>query len=351
MSESKKRATRNAPTSKGANVTGVLGSAMAAQIIKQAIAAGEMEAQFRVSRKERCVAMFEFSQEDHVALRSALAKRLDEAKDEAGFIAGKDGKRPEKNDKGQSWMDYRRANPVANSLSTEVPMWTRISIAIGGGAMSKEDLALPWDKFSQKCTDVTSATGKPGADGKTQVNPQQRSGRPRTEKTNTQKAVESLNRAFRDPKTKAVLDVNPTEVVKAMVKMPEAQSRGIDRVALVSSICEDATTQELDAIIEMLVATREARIKTLEAMHKARPGQTPGVPQTGVPASTPFTGPGTVHDTGPSKPESTASLKKRAKAVREGKPDPGPSKADALIEQGKEITRAAAKNSRRTAKA
>lgn len=267
---------------KAADHKGQQGHALAVLVIKQAEKTAEFLAAETRSRKMILTDLLQFRDNaEHIAFRKDLTDKLDEIKKQADAAK-------------ISLNAYCDANPGAASVRVECSLWNKLSTAAERGW--KPDMDKPWAEISKAATNhmtgQTNSTGSTGGKG-TNAGPKQRKAG-RKAKSTIAKAQEFAASVLKDPVTKAPLPKD---------------NRNLAQV--VATLIADATMEELTevaAVVERQIkyakdAAEKAAKATKDASDKAK----------------------AMHD------EATTGTKRKGVAGT-------PSKADALIAEGKRLT-------------
>lgn len=236
-----------APT---AGVSGASGHALAAIVIANAEAVGELAEKQAMSRKDTLAKLIGLDPDNRKEFYADMVAAQKRINDDATAV------------KNRSLRDYMEDYPKAGSVYAEASMWIGVSKAVdlGWKPMSDKGEALEqadwpeWRLITMQATKARDAKGKPSADGK---NPElaasgkKKGKRGRPTVTPTQKAVTAVRAALKDDTGK---------------DLPK-NNRNLAEV--VRGILSDATVEELAEVAAVVSSMIEASHKAAEQAKKA----------------------------------------------------------------------------------
>jgi hypothetical protein len=201
-----------------AMVTGANGHALAAIIIKDALAIGELAQKQAMSRKDRLSALLALDGESVDAFIADMVARQKEINEEAKVVPNR------------SLMDYLIDNPKENSVYAETSMWLGIARAVKAGWKPMNDKKEPitnqadwpeWRLLTMQASAVRNSTGASNDPSNPQKVPSGKKGKGkgRPEVPTEKKAANAALGALKDKNGKALPknNRNLSEVVRIML--------------------------------------------------------------------------------------------------------------------------------------
>lgn len=246
-----------------ANVTGANGHALAALIIKDALAIGELAQKQAMSRKDRLTVLLGLDGESIDAFIGDMVARQKEIGEEAKIVPNR------------SLMDYLTDNPKENSVYAETSMWIGVGRAVKLGWKPHNDKKEPipaqadwpeWRLILMQASSVRNSTGASNDPANPQLVPGKKgkkAGKGRPEVPTEKKAANAAINALKDKFGKALPknNRNLAEVVRIMLS--------------------DATVQELvevAAVVQMQLANaKKAEEEAAKLLAGANAGTKPAV--------------------------------------------------------------------------
>lgn len=232
-------ATRNAARStnakargpKAADAKGFQGHALAAQVLEQAKAEGELLVRQLMSRKQIMEHVMQFRDNaEHIAFRQDLTSALDGIKKEAEAAK-------------LSLNAYTDANPIAATVRVSCSRWTKMSEAVEKGySGSVVDLSKPWADIEKGATEHLAQKNQ-STGSKVNAGPKQKTAG-RKAKPMMAKVEEFIKTNLRDPKTNAPLPKDNRNLAE-----------------VVSKLLEDATLEETMEVAAAVQRTIEIKTK------------------------------------------------------------------------------------------